>query len=321
MGIVSKRADHFTEPGRITDQMIAAILDYDLCVADLSGQNANVFYELAIEQAAEQPVVLLLLAGEPIPFDVKDYRRLEYDMKPRSFMTNKWIPELKKQLASVLAADYRPPRLLGGKSILKSGGFRSYLINARSEEFGDAPRFHEVVEKAEKYCCLMGISLKTWGSTDGERVLLDLAARRLPVKVLIMHAENPGLAAMINSDLPSEDLEAARRQTERTASYFEGMAGDDAPSFEVRRLRKGLPHFQLIITEETALVLQYMFGRGTADSPLQQFPCGSQLHRAFLDEFDKLWTLNDGERARDNKKPAATAKAAATKKKPPPSRS
>ena len=38
---------------------------------------------------------------------------------------------------------------------------------------------------------------------------------------------------------------------------------------------RGMPHFQLIATDATALVLQYMFSRGTADSPLQQFPAGT----------------------------------------------
>lgn len=59
-----------------------------------------------------------------------------------------------------------------------------------------------------------------------------------------------------------------------------------------------MPHFQLILTEETSLVLQYMFSRGTAaDSPLQQFPAGSELHKAFRGEFETLWNTNGTEEA------------------------
>src|SRR5262249_44919734 len=148
MEIEAVRADKLAEPGLVTDQVIGAILNYDLCIADLSGQNPNVFYELAIAQAAERPVVLLKLAGEIIPFDVKDYRLIEYDLKPRSIRTDRWIPVLKNQIACVLAPDYRPPRLLGTKIISKSDGFRAYLLDARSEEFGDAPRFPEVAQQA-----------------------------------------------------------------------------------------------------------------------------------------------------------------------------
>ena len=293
LAIEAHRADRLAEPGLITDQMIAAILNYDLCVADLTGHNPNVFYELAIAQAAERPVVLLKLAGEIIPFDVKDYRIIEYDLKPRSIKTDRWIPSLKDQITRVLAPGYKPPKLLRGTSISKLDGFGSYMINVRSEEFGDAPRFHEVVQRAGQYCCLMGVSLKVWATADGQRVLQDLASRRVPVKVLIMDAKNPGLASMINSDLAAEDLEAVKKQTQRMAEYFQGVAVANPATFEIRRINKGLPHFQLIATEKTVLVLQYMFSRGTADSPLQQFPSGSQLHGAFLDEFDKLWKLNE----------------------------
>src|SRR5262245_44302740 len=292
LGIEAIRADRLAEPGLITDQMIAAILNYDLCIADLTGHNPNVFYELAIAQAAERPVVLMKLAGQAIPFDIKDYRLIEYDLKPRSIRTDRWKSVLTDQLTRVLAPDYKPPRLLRGKSLLKSDGIRSYLINARSEEFGDAPRYYEVVQHASQYCNLMGVSLKVWGSDDGRRVLKELVARRVPVKVLIMDAGNPGLTAMINDNLPSENVEAVRLQTEGMARYFDGIAKDSGGTFQVRRIAKGLPHFQLIVTEETVLVLQYMFSRGTADSPLQQFPSGSQLHRAFLEEFEKLWELN-----------------------------
>lgn len=42
------RADDDTNPGAITPRIIRSILEADLVVADISGLNANVFYELAI---------------------------------------------------------------------------------------------------------------------------------------------------------------------------------------------------------------------------------------------------------------------------------
>jgi hypothetical protein len=106
-----------------------------------------------------------------------------------------------------------------------------------------------------------------------------------------MDPENPALAQLINEELPSEDLDAVRKQTGKMVDYFTTIAATST-SFEVRKLKKGLPHFQLILTEETALVLQYMFSRGTADCPLQQFPGGSELHHAFRREFEALWAFN-----------------------------
>lgn len=291
MEIEAVRADKLAGPGQITEQMIAAILDYDFCIADLTGHNPNVFYELALAQAADRPVVLMKLQGEPIPFDVKDYRMIEYDLRPRSLKSDKWIPVLQENVKVILQSTYKPPKLLRGRTVLKSEGIRSYLINARSEEFGDAPRYLDVVDKATSYCDLMGVSLRSWGNEDAKRVLLSLSERRVPTRILVMEAEHPGLPTIINHRLPSEDYESVKRSTARMVDHFESIART-APTLQVRRIREGMPHFQLIVTEETALVLQYMFSRGTADSPLQQFPAGSQLHRAFRGEFEALWEAN-----------------------------
>lgn len=291
MNIEAVRADKLAGPGQITEQMIAAILDYDFCIADLSGHNPNVFYELALAQAAERPVILIKLVGEPIPFDVKDYRLIEYDLRPRSLKTDKWIPILQEHVKVVRQPEYKPPKLLRGKSVSKSEGIRSYLINARSDEFGDAPRYLDVVEKANSYCDLMGISLKSWGNEDAKKVLLSLSERGVPTRILVIDAEHPGLSTMINPRLPSEDYESVKRSTAKMADHFASIA-QKASTLQVRRIREGMPHFQLIVTEKTALVLQYLFSRSTGDSPLQQFPAGSHLHRAFREEFEALWNAN-----------------------------
>jgi len=80
-GVVARRADELLEPGRITDQMFREILQADFCIALLSGQNPNVFYELAAAQAAAKPVIILAQKDEDLPFDVKDMRCLHYDLE------------------------------------------------------------------------------------------------------------------------------------------------------------------------------------------------------------------------------------------------
>ena len=50
------------------------ILNDDLCIALLTGRNPNVYYELAIAQAASRPVIMLLQREETAPFDVRDFQ-------------------------------------------------------------------------------------------------------------------------------------------------------------------------------------------------------------------------------------------------------
>ena len=77
-GYEVKRADEITAPGLITHQIIERLLDADLVVADLTGNNPNVFYEMAVRHAAARPIIHILTDGEVIPFDLKDVRTVFY---------------------------------------------------------------------------------------------------------------------------------------------------------------------------------------------------------------------------------------------------
>src|SRR5689334_2143290 len=78
-GYKAVRADEISEPGSITTQVINRILNAPMVVADLTGQNANVFYELAIRHAIRKPYVQIIQKGERIPFDIGNIRTIEID--------------------------------------------------------------------------------------------------------------------------------------------------------------------------------------------------------------------------------------------------
>jgi hypothetical protein len=50
-----------------------------MVVADLTGHNPNVFYELAVRHAVRKPYVQIIEKGEKIPFDVAGIRTIEID--------------------------------------------------------------------------------------------------------------------------------------------------------------------------------------------------------------------------------------------------
>ena len=74
------RADQISEPGIITSQVIQHIVEDPLVIADLTGQNPNVFYELAIRHALKKPLVQIIKKGEQIPFDVAVTRTIFVDI-------------------------------------------------------------------------------------------------------------------------------------------------------------------------------------------------------------------------------------------------
>lgn len=75
--VTFERSDDFTQTGRITDQIIAALKTADLIIAVITEQNANVMYELGFAHALGQKVVVMN-ADDKSPFDVQDYRQVRY---------------------------------------------------------------------------------------------------------------------------------------------------------------------------------------------------------------------------------------------------
>jgi hypothetical protein len=70
------RADQITQPGVVTSQIFTKLWNDDLVIADLSGSNPNVFYELAVRHIARKPCVLTIRKSERLPFDVAPNRTI-----------------------------------------------------------------------------------------------------------------------------------------------------------------------------------------------------------------------------------------------------
>jgi tetratricopeptide (TPR) repeat protein len=77
------RADEETASGDILTDMFQELLLADLCIADMSIDNANVFYELGIRHAFRKRGVVHIQAGRAyMPFDVFNVRTIPYHITP-----------------------------------------------------------------------------------------------------------------------------------------------------------------------------------------------------------------------------------------------
>jgi tetratricopeptide (TPR) repeat protein len=82
-GFEAFRADEETTSGDILTDMFQELLLADLCIADMSIDNANVFYELGIRHAFRKRGIVHIQAGRAyMPFDVFNVRTIPYHITP-----------------------------------------------------------------------------------------------------------------------------------------------------------------------------------------------------------------------------------------------
>lgn len=72
------RADDIRNQQNILKDVIAGIAESSLVVADLTGSNANVYYELGIAHGFKKRVILVTQSIDELPFDLKSYRVIPY---------------------------------------------------------------------------------------------------------------------------------------------------------------------------------------------------------------------------------------------------
>lgn len=110
LGLRAKRADQIDRAGLITKQIFECIARARICVADLSFNNPNAFYELGVRHMCKLPTVQMIRKGDRIPFDVSQGRTIKIDMSDvytvmESVESAK--RELRQHLRAALAADYK----------------------------------------------------------------------------------------------------------------------------------------------------------------------------------------------------------------------
>jgi hypothetical protein len=93
------RADDIYHAEMIMNDVFSKIYSAQIVVADCTGRNPNVFYEIGIAHTVGKPVVLLTQSVQDVPFDLRHIRFIEYTQTPEGLV------EFERALARTLETE------------------------------------------------------------------------------------------------------------------------------------------------------------------------------------------------------------------------
>jgi hypothetical protein len=102
-GLTPVRADtDIFGTGKIIDQIWAGLNRAKVLVAELTGRNPNVLYELGLAHALHKPVVLVSSNEPDVPFDIRHVRVIYYDVND-PFWGDKLIAKVAENVVSAIS--------------------------------------------------------------------------------------------------------------------------------------------------------------------------------------------------------------------------
>jgi len=93
------RGDDFFTAKSVMSDIWDAINSCRIVIADCTGRNPNVFYEIGMAHTLGKPVILISQNKDDIPFDIQHIRYIIYEFTPRG------MSEFEKKLAATISSE------------------------------------------------------------------------------------------------------------------------------------------------------------------------------------------------------------------------
>ncbi len=288
LGYEAYRSDHSHAVGKISDQMFKSILDDDLCIALLTFQNPNVYYELAVAQSAARPVIILALKGTNLPFDIKDMRVVYYDLKPRPLAEGVYKQEIIEKVR-FLESEGSDRVVPFAPELSPLSASQQYSTFAHAEDYGSSDIWLEILKESKAKFDLLGISLGRWTKLIGVSDLFkQKAAEGCRIRILIMDAENPTLELILNEKDHKGNIGYTKQAIMEVTEFFNSINAQEE-LIQIRHIQKTCPHQTMLLNDIRAVIIPYLYSNATFVSPLFDFPRNNALYPVFESEYESLW--------------------------------
>jgi len=145
--LVPVKADEIYTPTQISEDIFRLIQGAELILADVTGKNPNVNYELGIAHALGKKAVIITQSSDDIPFDYRHLRYITYDTKLAG-----WERRLKYQIdrgIRAAIATNAPTTMIAGDD-LKS--VFSFLENTALDSSYEVTKYNLVNSDSNGHC-------------------------------------------------------------------------------------------------------------------------------------------------------------------------
>lgn len=252
-GLTPVRADMMSQPGEITEQVFLALRDSEIVIADVTGGNPNVMYELGLRHSLRKPTVQIG-ERERLPFDVSTIRTIQFRRTRHGLVQAR--EELIQALQHALGGDFLP---VSATRVWNQGARLGETVSRPPDHEGlpggeGAPGVLDIVADAEVALPLLHETQETMNAIMGEvsevniRATAELesqdtAAGRLRIAEQLAQALDPLVGRF------EQTVETYGKQIERINPLFDVIAAehDDEPEMSTE-----MQEFSAIVRETAA---------------------------------------------------------------------
>lgn len=143
-------SDEITDAGKISEHIVSMIRRSWACIADVSGQNPNVAWEIGYAQALGKPVITISESAADLFFDLKDQRTIVYEREHLSRtlvqVLTIWLGRLRSHQPTV------PP-----EDLIGTPGHENTSLVVGAKRVADTKYgFFDLIQKAQSHLFLAG---------------------------------------------------------------------------------------------------------------------------------------------------------------------
>jgi hypothetical protein len=189
-GLEPHRADDLFRPSTIVHDIWAYTKKARLILADLSGKNPNVFYELGLAHALAKPAILIAESMDDVPFDLRALRVLVYDKN-----APEWGRILKEKVQASIREVLKAPAEAVLPAFLETkGSGPKTTVTAHEKELLDLRQQIELIREEvaasdHRHRVGKGIDL---GPTETREIIRKYMADGMPESIIVRRIQPLG---------------------------------------------------------------------------------------------------------------------------------